>query len=65
LMRGGMARGGRMDCNRDGENADQAGANARPSAQSRMICCQLCLPNPAIMTGRSYGLTLRPNVNFP
>ena len=49
VTRSGMACGRRISCDRNGEKADEAGANTRSSAQSRMICCQLCLPNSAIM----------------
>ena len=58
-----MTSAGRMHCDGNGKNADKAGARARPSARTQMICCQLSLPNPAIVAGIFTQCTL-PNVNF-
>src|SRR5215471_9625105 len=51
----GVARGRRMDCDSNCENAEKAGVYARPSARGRMVCCQLSSPRPAIVTGHSFG----------
>src|SRR5467141_1169585 len=63
---GSMARGGRMDCSHNGENAGKTNVNTQPFAHARMISFQL--QSPVSQYGNNSpvaGPFPTPNANFP
>jgi hypothetical protein len=61
-----MARGGRMDCGHNGENAGKTNVNIQPFAHARMISFQL--QSPVYQSGYDSPVACpfpTPNANIP